>query len=280
MNAHAFNLEKMIELIVPVIQKMVVGNYAIALGGSVAKGYSDVHSDLDFYVYAEGVIPLTERKALLNGLADPQSAIYLDETIDSTIWGGSVDFYCDGVKVETSIKPLEKYEQSITESLEGRINVEPTFWTISGYYHYICLSEVCFIRPIEDPYGIIADWKKRAAVYPSKLKSAIWNSFWPKSTFWLNNFHYISAINRCDTVYAAGISQQTFHSVVQVLFAVNEVYFAGDKKIEKQLRSLPFCPEALLNELDFLLSAHRETALLEKQRQLWLTITGEISAHK
>lgn len=163
-------VKKWIEELVPTIRSLLTGKYAIALGGSHAKGYSDIHSDLDFYVYTEGVVPVEERRELIAGIADQDQDCYLNETIDGEIWGGSADFYYKGVKIETSIKSYSLYEKSIQDCLEGVIFTEPTFWTLSGYYNYICLSEVSFIEPLDDRYGIIADWKNLVANYSPKLK--------------------------------------------------------------------------------------------------------------
>ncbi|MFF2888228.1 nucleotidyltransferase domain-containing protein [Paenibacillus sp. NPDC057967] len=268
-----------VQEIVPVLRETLTGRYAIALGGSYAKGYMDEYSDLDFYVYTEGVKPLEERRSLLSAIADADQSCYIDERIDGTLWGGCADFYCKGMKIETSVKSISVYEQAIQDCLAGKIFVEPTFWTLSGYYNYICLSEVSFVQPLVDKKGILAEWKRQVRVYPNKLREAIIQQFWWKSTFWLDNFHYLSAIERGDFVYASGIAQQTFHSLLQVLLAANETYFKGDKKIGKQLSELAFCPEPLIHELDFLLGAHQEIALLKRQRQLLLEITNAIKGY-
>lgn len=268
----------MIEEIVPVLKEMLTGSYAIALGGSYAKGYMDAHSDLDFYVYTEGVKPLEERRRLLTALADADQACHIDESIEGTLWGGCVDFYYKGMKIETSVKSIATYEAAIRQCLDGKIFVEPTFWTLGGYYNYICLSEVSFVRPLEDADDVLKEWKRLVRVYPGKLRQAIIDQFWWKSTFWLNNFHYLSAIERGDFVYASGIAQQTFHSLVQVLLAVNETYFKGDKKIVRQLSDLSFCPARVIDELDLLLGAHRDRDLLKRQRQLLIDATDAMKS--
>ncbi|RJE86893.1 nucleotidyltransferase domain-containing protein [Paenibacillus sp. 1011MAR3C5] len=273
------NVAQRIEEIIPVLQGMLTGRYAIALGGSYAKGYMDEHSDLDFYVYTDGVKPLEERRSILSAIADADQSCHIDEHIEGTLWGGCADFYYSGMKVETSVKSIAVYEQAIRECLDGKIFVEPTFWTLSGYYNYICLSEVSFVQPLIDEVGLLTNWKGHVSVYPEKLKKAIIQQFWWKSTFWLDNFHYLSAIERGDFVYASGIAQQTFHSLLQVLLAANEVYFKGDKKIGKQLSELAFCPEPLIHELDFLLGAHQDRMLLKRQRQLLLEITNAVRGY-
>lgn len=270
------NIATRIEAIVPVLMEMLTGRYVIALGGSYAKGYVDEFSDLDFYVYTEGVKPLEERRSILSAIADADQTCYIDERIDGTLWGGCADFYYKGMKVETSVKSIEGYEKAIQDCLDGHIFVEPTFWTLSGYYNYICLSEVSFVQPLRDEAGILAAWKEQVSVYPEKLREAIIRQFWWKSTFWLDNFHYLSAIERGDFVYSSGIAQQSFHSLLQVLLAVNEVYFKGDKKIGRQLSELSFCPQPLVQELAFLLGAHQDGTQLKRQRQMLIDITHQI----
>jgi len=268
-----------IEAIVPVLKEMLTGRYVIALGGSYAKGYMDEFSDLDFYVYTDGVKPLEERRSILSAIADADQPCHIDERIDGTLWGGCADFYYKGMKVETSVKSIEGYQKAIQDCLSGHIFVEPTFWTLSGYYNYICLSEVSFVQPLSDDEGVLAAWKEQVREYPEKLREAIIRQFWWKSTFWLDNFHYLSAIERGDYVYASGIAQQSFHSLLQVLLAVNGVYFKGDKKIGRQLSELAFCPQPLVQELAFLLGAHQDRIQLKRQREMLVDITHQIKEY-
>lgn len=270
------DLSVILEQIIPVIRATVNSRYAIALAGSMAKGTADAESDIDLFVYADGVQSWDVRKALIEGIADSGTKVHVDQEIDKTYWGGCMDFTYCGRKIETTVRSLAQIDEVVARSLSGEIEVQPVFWTLHGYYSYIYLSEIDFVRPLDDPHGILARLKELTRCYPPLLKQAILKHFWRRTGFWLDNFHYISAIRRADIVYTSGIVQHTLHSMIQVIFAVNERYFGGDKKIEQQLRSLAWCPADLLENLELLMAAPRDSDALEKQRQILKGAAEEI----
>lgn len=265
-----------IDELIPIFKQLICGEYSISLAGSYAKGKADIHSDLDIFIYTEGILPYEEREKIIRKIADSNSDIYITKNIDMERWGGSIDFYYKEYKIETTLRNLNNLNEIVNESINGNIKVYPEFWTLGGYYNYICLSEIDFIKSLEDPYKIVSNLKERVKTYPEALKKAIINEFWWKSDFWLDNFHYISAIKRKDIVYTSGVIQHTFHSIVQVLFALNEKYFHGDKKIELQLNELSFCPKELVDNIEFLLTVNKEVNFLEKQREILKNIVNEI----
>lgn len=261
--------------IIPVYRDFVCGEYAIALAGAHAKGVADVNSDLDMFIYTEGIQPYSFRKALIENIADNDD-IYISEEIDKEPWGGIIDFFYKGYKIETNVRDIKNVRNVVDECLQGKIKIFPASWTLHGYYNYVYLSEIDFIKPLEDAYKVVYNLKQKLKSYPLNLKKTIINEFWCKSNQWLNNFHYISAINRMDSIYTSGIVQQTFHSIVQVLFALNEKYFSGDKKIEKQLSDLAFCPRCLIENIEFLLASNKKVNLLQQQRRILCDTVSEI----
>jgi len=64
--------------------------------------------------------------------------------------------------------------------------------------------------------------------------------------------------------------------MIQVIFALNRVYFQGDKKLEEALANMSYCPRALLENLPFLLSASHDSHVLQQQRGLLRDIRDEL----
>lgn len=262
------SIEDLFKELGPAFQQATVGKYALALAGAHAKGRADEHSDVDFFLFAEDLKPREQLSEIFSPIADSPGTL--------SLWGGGIDFEYKGVKIETTIRILRQLYADVDECLQGKIRITPEYWTLNGYYNYVHLAEIDFVKPLDDPYGIIANLKQSLGAYPPALKSAIIAEFWPRCLFWLNNFHYISAINRKDIVYTSGIIHNTFHSIVQLLFALNETYFCGDKKIELQLSHLKFCPQSLLDNVEFLMTTGRDVDFLQRQRDVLLEVTGEI----
>lgn len=263
-----------IEELLPLYKEVIRGQYSIALAGAHAKSFADNHSDLDIYIYVEDIVSYETRKSTFER---PEiQNLWVSQDIISNSWGGSIDFEYNGLKVETTLKSLDQLSKVVEECLSGIIRITPETWTLNGYYNYICLSEIDCVQSIEDPYHILHKLKGHTKSYPLTLKRAILEHFWPKSLLWIDNFHYLSAIERMDIVYTSGIVNQTIQNMTQVLFALNEKYFGGDKKLELQWRKLSFCPAALLNNVETLLTVRRDVKHLKHQREILKEVAVEI----
>jgi len=264
-----------IDELLPLYKQVLRGKYAIALAGAHAKGSADGNSDLDMFIYTEDVASYEAREAVFQKPGIEQ--LWISPDIVTQSWGGSIDFVYNGLKVETTIKQWSQLSKLVEECLSGSIRIAPETWTLNGYYNYICLSEIDFVQSIEDSYQMLSSLKEKIKTYPPALKRAILDHFWPKSRMWIDNFHYLSAIERMDIVYTSGIVNQTIHNMTQVLFALNENYFRGDKKLESQWRKLGFCPAALIDNVEILLTARRDVGHLKRQRDILKEVAEEIA---
>ncbi|WMJ22302.1 nucleotidyltransferase domain-containing protein [Paludicola sp. MB14-C6] len=267
----------------PIIQKLtqtlkstVNGRYAIALAGSYAKGVADKSSDIDFFMFVENPKLYEDRVSIIKGIADDNMPVYVSADFNDGAWGGSMDFFYQGIPVETTVRYIDKMDSVIADCLKGEFEIIPALWTTNGYYTYIYLSEVDFIHPIDDPYGIITSYKEKIRSYPKVLKNAIIHRFFDRSNMWLDNFHYKSAIEREDIMFTGSIVKNTVLDMVQVVFALNETYFTGDKKLEKQLSKLDYCPHKLLDNVEFLMSAPKDKEKLAEQRDILIAIRDRL----
>lgn len=262
-------MEQKIKELVEHLKGTAEGKCAIALAGAHAKGAADASSDIDIYIFAGRAKPWEERKALLSAIADPGTTPWVDERFDAAPWGGGMDFQYQGTPVETVGRTIARMDQVVGDCLAGKYEIIPATWTSNGYYTFIYLCELSFLKPVWDPDGILAAWQAKAAVYPEPLRRAIMTDFLGRSGTWMGNFHYESAVRRGDILFTAPIVLHTLMDMVQVVFALNRTYFTGDKKLEAALAKLPVCPDALRpGALDLLLITPRDPKILEEQRQL------------
>ena len=273
-------MDQKIQALVELLKGTVEGKCAIALAGAHAKGMADAASDIDLYVFAERAKPLEERQALIRSAADPGTTPWVDD-FDAAPWGGGMDFMYQGTPVEVAARTLARMDRVVGDCLEGKFEIIPATWTSNGYYTFIYLCELSFIQPVWDPDGVLADYQKKAAVYPEPLRRAILETFMGRAGTWMGNFHYGSAVRRGDVLFTAPIVLHTVMDMVQVVFALNRVYFTGDKKLEAALEKMPYCPEALRpGQLDVLLTATRDPAHLKRQQELlqeaWEELSGRV----
>jgi len=260
-----------------ILKRAVGQNCAIALAGAHAKGMADAESDLDFYLVVEDAIPDNAMRKIIHAAADDAASAYISDDFDSAPYGGNIDFRYHGIPIETTVHTAARLRQRVSECLAGQFEILPQTWTSNGYYTYIYLSELHFIKPLYDPNGAIAAYKRQLEQYPEALRRAIIDCFWGRANTWLDNFHYESAIARGDILFTAPIVLHTILDITQIIFALNRQYFTGDKKLQQALANMPYCPAALLNNLEFLLSASSNASVLRKQLELLREIRDELS---
>lgn len=254
-----------------ILKETVSGPCAIALAGAHAKGTADPDSDIDIYLFAEKEKPFVQRQQIIAAAADTGTDFWVSPSFDDAPWGGSMDFRYQGTPVEVVGRTLSRMEQVLEACMEGKFSIIPATWTSNGYYTYIYLSELSFLKPLWDPQGILAEYQAKAAVYPAALQRRILEVFLERAGTWMGNFHYESGIKRGDRLFNAPIVLHTLLDMIQVVFALDRVYFPGDKKLEQSLSRLPSCPKLLLEELPTLLSGDPKDFPRQKEilYQLW-----------
>lgn len=271
-------LQKKLDTLVEAVRETADGPCAVALAGAHAKGVADAGSDIDIYLYAEKAKPLKERRRILQALADPGTTPYLDADFEATPWGGGMDFRFEGTPVEVAARTLALTDRRLREGLAGHFEIVPATWTSNGYYTFIHLSELHFVKPVYDPDGILAARQQQVRRYPPALRRSIAATFFGRANTWLDNFHYQSAIQREDIWFCGPIVMHTVLDMVQVIFALDERWFTGDKKLLRALADLPGCPAVLLENAALLMSAPPDKALLAQQRSLLCRARDQLAA--
>lgn len=269
------NIEMQIYRIIEQLKCTVLDTPAIAIAGAHAKGQADKGSDIDLYLFTDAPKSYAERLQIISDFCDPGTTPWVSENLDFP-WGGSMDFIYEGTPVEVVIRLFSHMEKETARAIDGQFEIIPQTWTANGYYSYIFLSELHFIQPVFDPNDRLAQMKKQVETYPPKLKKSIIETFFGRASTWIGNFHYDTAVSRGDILFTAPILLHTILDLVQVLFAYNEVYFTGDKKLMKTLPTLSYCPKALQENMELLLTASPDPDVLARQQKMLTDIYFEI----
>lgn len=271
------NTENIINKLTEVLKGITCGAFSIALSGSRAKNMSDNSSDIDLYILVDDLKSYDEIYDIIIKVADSNTPIYLLTDTEATPYGGAIDFRCNGIPIEVTIKKFSKLKQQLDNCIDGKFDIIPQTWTSNGYYTFICLSEINYLKPLWESDNFIKNYKEKIECYPEKLRNSIISVFWGRANTWINNFHYESAIKRGDYLFTSPIVLHTVLDIVQIIFALNKVYFTGDKRLESTLSSLPYCPLSLLKNLAFLLQASNDSDRLQTQYDILKSIIEEIS---
>jgi hypothetical protein len=204
------NLQAIIDECVPLIRQFPAERYAISIGGSRGKGTSDGRSDVDFRLFWDQPAP---------GWPDQVAAF-------ASFREAMVQWRAKGTEIDGCwIRKIADIDGWLDQWIEGKIIPQDIVWTVWGYY---LLPDIYHQQVVEDPFGVIAQWKERLKTYPAKLKKALLDKHLGSLRYWRNDYHYASKVQRGDVIFLAGLSARLVHDIMQVLFALNEVYFVGD----------------------------------------------------
>jgi len=269
------DIQRKVDDLLPYIKQIANGRVAVALFGAHAKGVDDAESDLDIYILIEDPKTQNEIKNILSAVADA-GTLRVDEHFDNPVYGGAVTYKYGGMPVEMDMQRFAFVEARVADCLEGVFQIIPQTWTSNGYYTYTCLNELRTMAPVWDPDGVIAGYKSRVSTYPVKLKRSIVDVFLRRAGTWMGNFHYETAIRRGDYLFTAPAVMHTVLDMAQVILALNESYFQGDKKLLRSLAAQPYCPAGLLTGLPMLLCVSDDAAVLDQQYTLLKTIYADI----
>ena len=204
-------VQSIFEEFIPIC-KQIAGDqrYAISVGGSLGKGTWDSRSDIDFRLFTDREVQRPKQRPEL--WADCSAAIERWKERGINI---------DGIWPRT----VGEIDAAIDGWFRGEIVPVDLVWTIWGYH---ILTDVYNQFVIEDPYHIIGGWKERLSVYPPALKQAILDKYVASLRYWRTDYHYAHKVERGDVVFLAGMTSKLVHEIIQILFALNETYFAGD----------------------------------------------------
>ena len=263
--------------LLPLLRSFCPDACGIALGGAHAKGVDDPESDLDLYVFSQQLLSNTERTRLCRQFSGAISDVISWGQEETFIQCGT-DFYNASLKVEVWFRQIDYINGIIAECQRGIVKHDYVTWTVMGFFNHCTLSDLHKMVILEDPGGALASWQAALAAYPPALRQRILSEYLGAAQFWPENFHYKSAIQRCDTLYTAGIVQQVINNLVQVLFACNRVYFPGEKKLAISLEHLGVKPRDFTQRIQMLLFPLRapDRELLEGQRAELSALVNEV----
>jgi len=201
-------IKELIENCLPMIRDLKKGRYSITIGGSIGKGLSDSKSDVDFRLYADGFID------------DMYGEGYTEVRKHMAYWAER-GLLIDGVWLRT----ISEIDESLNRWLAGEIIPEPLDWAIWGYH---LPTDIYNQQIIEDPNGIAQGWKTRMNPYPAALKNALINKHMNSLKYWRSDYHYKNKAERGDIVFLASLTARLVHDIMQIMCAVNNIYYPGD----------------------------------------------------
>ncbi len=234
------------------------GVQAVVLGGSYARGMQTPLSDLDLgiYYFDRDPFDIAEiRKAAAEIAVRPPTVTGLFE------WGrwvnGGAWIHTSAGKMDFLYRSLDQVRTTISNAMKGITDHDYNQQPAYGFYSVIYLAETQACIPLFDPRGLIAELKGRVEPYPPKLKERI-----VADELWSAEFTLLQARGFAyagDIYSTAGCLARAAASLVQVLYALNERYFSGDKKAIDMLSAFYHLPQGFVAGLGKALAHIGET---------------------
>lgn len=253
-------IERICDDLTPLFKQMFVGRIAIGIAGSVGKGKIDKHSDVDFRLYYDEWINDKEKLKDVKKAFDKIRVDYLEEGI-------RIDGYFPRLIIDA--------DSQINEWLSGKGKTIEMVWTIWGYHP---MTDFVNQFIVYDPDGLIKSWQDKLKCYPDELKFNLINKHMNSALYWRDDYHYHSKVKRGDVVYAVGIASKVLHNLIQVLFALNNVYYVGDGKNVEYLRDFKLIPKGFINKIQKVLLPGDDYDCIITQRELLITMINDVEA--
>jgi hypothetical protein len=234
--------------------RLIDGVVAVVLGGSYAAGTAHQASDLDIGLYYSEARPFSI--AAIRRVAEGISTEGAPTVTDFYGWGAWVNggawILSASGKVDFLYRNLEQVRRTIAEASLGTVHHDYCQQPTYGFTSLIYLAETHYCLPVYDPQGVIATLKRLVAVYPPVLKQKV-----VASSLWLAEFTLLHAHDFAawgDTYNTVGCLTRVVSFLTQALFALNERYFPGDKRVTETLARFGRIP------LDYVSRVHRVLA--------------------
>lgn len=222
----------------------VPGVVAVVLGGSRARGLEEPDSDIDIGIYYHSDRPpaLNDLRALAHELHCGAEAPTVTGPGDWGAWeNGGAWLEVDGFLVDWLYRDLDRVAQVLSDCRYGVVTCDYDVSRPHGFHNHIYLAEVHYCRPLADPSDAIDRLKEQVREYPLALKNTIVERFLFEAEFALDLAG--GGERRGDVFHVSGCLFRCAAALVQVLFAVNETWFMGEKAALETIETFPLQPE-------------------------------------
>ena len=251
--------------------KVIPSVKAIVLGGSFATGMATSSSDMDIGIYYTDNEPFDI--LAIKRIAEKYAHDSIPTVTHFYEWGpwvnGGAWIKTTHGKVDFIYKNIDQITTTIENAKNGiwenHFEQQPPY----GFSSVIFLAETQTCIPLYDPDGIIEKLKQDVKDYPAKLKqSIIQQSLWAAEfTIW----HAEQFVEKRDMYNIVGCLTRAVKSIVNTLFAINELYPIGDKRAIEIIEKAAIKPPQFRERIEAILTtdANAPEKNIAHLKELW-----------
>ena len=235
-------IEEILSQVVASVSK-IEGVVAIVLGGSLARGTADDHSDIDLGIYYDGSRPFSTMA--LGAAAQDLDDRHAPELVTGFgEWGPGVNgggwLEIRGHHVDFLYREVGAVRDAIDECIAGRPRSLHQLGHPLGFHIQIYAGEVHVCRPLFDPSARIAGLKAKVAKYPEAFRRAVIAKHLFDAEFEISIASKPAA--RGDVMYVAGCLFRVAGFMTMILYALNRRFFLNEKGALAESRGFAIKP--------------------------------------
>jgi hypothetical protein len=228
----------------------------IVIGGSLARNFYDTYSDIEMYVYYSIDIPSEESVRgiirMLNSKLNRSKKIYWYHKA----WGYHTFFEIDGIKIELGYRKVSEIEERMNLFMK-RFSLPQHGIHDTPFGHYESGVASCILSCVPIFTKAKSNWlakiKERLQKYPVNLKKDTLRYYYRDAKV-ITKIKIKNAVRRNDTLLFNACLSRVIRSINLCLFALNEVYYPGDKWNHKYISEFSILPKDYSNNMDYILS--------------------------
>lgn len=237
---------------------LVKGVRAVLLGATASEEQELAYdADVDLYVYySKETLPYRDdlRKAAID--LNPSHPGDDEREFDVSTASGT-HLWVEGRRVGWHYREIERVQRSFDQVKYGIFTSEYQPSEPHGFFSYYLVGEIAQSHALYDSNGRIGALKVEASSYPSALKHSIFDTFTREADLAL--FNAQRAAGDHDLFYATGFMYRCAACLIEVVFAINGVYYTGGPGALRKTSTLEHRPERFEEILTTVLSVPGRT---------------------
>jgi hypothetical protein len=209
----------------------------IVLTGSAAHGVADKQSDIEMVFYVDELPSVKKREAWLTEVNATDIIFDAEPLSDGSI---RATFFFHDMWIEAGWQTIAAQEKNLQALLSGNVIDHQRLTLGESVAHAIPLRTE----------GLLANWQQELSVYPGRMQalliaeaSELWAFPHLVATRW-------ALIERADYLALAEKLTQDVHSILRILFALNQQWEPNWKWVKPETRNLIIKPEHLNNRIN------------------------------
>ena len=228
--------------------RLLEGANAVALGGSLGRGYADRQSDIDLIVFGPGIPREADRRWLIAAWSDIRR-------------GPLIEPACDSVVLDGTMVHIRYWTRQTVEDMLKTFPGPP-----SPPEQRILAEELQNCHPLVDPDGRLSEWKAVLAALPEELVKAVIGEAWKRLPLFRDQWRKAQDVD--DRIHLYCLANQAVNDLLIALYIRNGRFLSTPRWTHKDTPVFDFGPPDVVGRLSPLVDGIYDGIDLESRWQI------------